>query len=203
MAAGIGAAAGAGAAGSGAGGASGAAGAGAAEASARAIRESEDRTSAAWTGEPGEVMFYRLTRKFVDSAESIPEDSKSVMYYTLAIGHHTGVIDCFEPALGCSRELFDQIVALFPEGDARYKLEGIDRFGEIQVDKSHVGVLLPAIDAVLRELGYRGSAKAGIDVQFDDFGLRTQEASWLMHFEELLCDVRDETALYLTGRGKQ
>lgn len=166
------------------------------------VRASEDRTEAAWTGTPGEVVFYRLTKKFVESQESIPDDAKQVMYYTLAIGHHTGVMDCFEPALGCSRELFDKIVALFPQGEARYKLEGIARFGEIQIDKSHVGTLLPAVDEVLTNLGYRGSAKAGIDVQLSDFGERTQEVAWLMQFEDLLGDVRDEAALYLTGRGK-
>lgn len=175
----------------------------AADPDAAAVRRTEDRTDAAWSGEPGVVMFYRLTKKFVESRESIPEESKQVMYYTLAIGHHTGVIDCFEPALACSRELYDKIVALFPEeGEARYKLEGIARYGEIQIDKSHVGVLLPAVDEVLTNLGYRGSAKAGIDVQLSDFGERTQEVAWLMQFEDLLGEVRDEVALYLTGRGK-
>ena len=175
----------------------------AADPEAAAIRRTEDRTDAAWSGEPGVVMFYRLTKKFVESRESIPEESKQVMYYTLAIGHHTGVIDCFEPALACSRELYEKIVALFPEGgEARYKLEGIARYGEIQIDKSHVGVLLPAVDEVLTNLGYRGSAKAGIDVQLPDFGERTQEVAWLMQFEDLLGEVRDEVALYLTGRGK-
>ena len=101
-----------------------------------AVEATEDRTSAAWTGTPGEVMFYRLTKKFVESREEIPDEAKEVMYYTLAIGHHTGVIDCFEPVLGCSRELYDKVVALFPAGDARFKLEGIARFGEIQIDKS-------------------------------------------------------------------
>ena len=176
----------------------------AADPDAAAVRRTEDRTSAAWSGAPGEVVFYRLTKKFVESQESIPEESKQVMYYTLAIGHHTGVIDCFEPALGCSRELFDRIVSLFPEGsDARYKLGGIARYGEIQIDKSHVATLLPAVDQVLQDLGYRGSAKAGIDVQLSDFGVRTQEVAWLMQFEDLLGDVRDEVALYLTGRGKE
>ena len=169
----------------------------------KAVEATEDRTSAAWTGTPGEVVFYRLTKKFVESREEIPDEAKEVMYYTLAIGHHTGVIDCFEPVLGCSRELYDQVVALFPEGgEARFKLEGIDRFGEIQIDKSHVPVLLPAVDGVLERLGFRGSAKAGLDVRDDQFGLHVQEASWLLRFKEQLENVRDETALYLTGRGK-
>lgn len=34
-----------------------------------------------------EVVFYRLGEKFVDHERSIPEDVRSVLYYTLAIGH--------------------------------------------------------------------------------------------------------------------
>lgn len=166
-----------------------------------AVEASEDRTTPAYVAPEGMVTFYRLTRKFVESAESIPDEAKQVMYYTLSIGHHTGVIDCFEPALACPRDLYDAVCALMPQGPARFKLEGIGRFGEIQIDKSHLGVLMPAVDEALASLGFRGSAKAGLDVADPQFGLHTREAAWLMQFRDLLLDVQGEAALYLTGRG--
>ncbi len=167
-----------------------------------AVFASEDRTSPAWRGEAGEVVFYRLTRKFVDSEQSVPEDAMNILYYTLAVGHHTGVIDCFEPVLGCDRALFDQIVAAFPEGEARRKLAGIASFGEITVDKTHVDTLTSAIDGVLAQLGWRGSAKAGMDVADPQFTLHARMCEWLSRLRGQLQDVRDETALYLVGRGQ-
>ena len=47
------------------------------------------------------VVFYRLTAKFVDSAVDIPEEVSNIMYYTLSVGHHTGVADCLSPCLSC------------------------------------------------------------------------------------------------------
>lgn len=91
------------------------------------------------------VVLYQLGTKFVDNDYSIPEESKDVMYYALAVGHHTGVIDCFEERLRCPLAVFEQAVGMLGEEAARYKLEGIVRSGEIQIDKSHLPVLLPAV----------------------------------------------------------
>ena len=41
-----------------------------------------------------EVFFYRLSRKFVDEQFDVPEEAREVMYYSLAIGHHLGIVDC-------------------------------------------------------------------------------------------------------------
>ena len=83
-----------------------------------------------------EVVFYRLGEKFVDHERSIPEDVRSVLYYTLAIGHHTGVIDCLAPRLTTSREVFADVLALLGPGRAHDKLAGIEKFGEIEVKRS-------------------------------------------------------------------
>ena len=48
---------------------------------------------------PDQVVFYELTRKFVETEEDVPQEACDVLYYTLAVGHHTGVLDCFEPRL--------------------------------------------------------------------------------------------------------
>ncbi|SJI19853.1 protein processing element [Shigella sonnei] len=46
------------------------------------------------TEECGEIVFWTLRKKFVASSDEMPEHSSQVMYYSLAIGHHVGVIDC-------------------------------------------------------------------------------------------------------------
>ena len=46
------------------------------------------------------VFFYLLNERFVENDEQVPEQAKQVMYYSLAIGHHVGVIDCFKKITG-------------------------------------------------------------------------------------------------------
>ena len=48
-----------------------------------------------------QVFFYLLNERFVENDEQVPEQAKQVMYYSLAIGHHVGVIDCFKKLLIC------------------------------------------------------------------------------------------------------
>lgn len=96
-----------------------------------------------------EVVFYQLTRKFVDNEKSIPDEAKDVMYYTLAVGHHTGVIDCFEEKLRTPLSVYESVLAKLPEGDARYKLEGILRSSEIQIEQHHLQTLLPCVQEAL------------------------------------------------------
>ena len=51
--------------------------------------------------ECGEIVFWTLRKKFVASSDEMPEHSSQVMYYSLAIGHHVGVIDCLNVAFRC------------------------------------------------------------------------------------------------------
>ncbi|MGE2838831.1 formate hydrogenlyase maturation HycH family protein [Escherichia coli] len=53
------------------------------------------------TEECGEIVFWTLRKKFVASSDEMPEHSSQVMYYSLAIGHHVGVIDCLNVAFRC------------------------------------------------------------------------------------------------------
>ena len=108
------------------------------------------------------VVFYQVEKKFVDNDYSIPEQSKEVMYYALSVGHHTGVIDCFAERVRCPLTVYKRALALFASYEqARYKLEGIERTGEIQIDKSHVSMLLPAVRAVCQ--GLEGGEGVGAD----------------------------------------
>lgn len=151
--------------------------------------------------ESTEAVFYALTQKFVEREEDIPEDAKDVLTYTLAVGHHTGVVDCFEPRLACPVRVLDAVVADLPEdGAAAAKLGALRRFGEIQIDKESAPALYDAACALREALGYRGSRKAGLDVMDPDFGIHAQEVAFLSSFIELVGDVLKVGGFYVTGR---
>lgn len=140
------------------------------------------------------VVFYRLSRKFVDDESSIPDKAADVLYYTLAVGHHTGVMDCFETALEMPLDAYERIVALIDDDKARFKLEGVMRFSEIEISKEHVSLLLPACRAALANLDvFNECGKTSIQLSEDD-------VHRLMAIIGLLVKVRDEPGMYLTVR---
>ncbi|MCL2806814.1 MAG: formate hydrogenlyase maturation protein HycH [Coriobacteriia bacterium] len=126
----------------------------------------------------GEVIFYQLSTKFVDSERAVPEQSQEVLYYALAVGHHTGVIDCLSEAFRCPMHEYRKLIEMLPEGSqARYKLEGILRHGEIQIDKNHAAYLLVA----LQNLGQ-------------------SSAVWLLSFAQSLNRIMRSRTVYLMAR---
>jgi hydrogenase-4 component J len=128
------------------------------------------------------VVFYQLNARFLERTEDIPEDARQVVYYSLAIGHHIGVFDCFKPVLTCAGAVYDQIVAAMPEGgEARRKLDGLLRFGEIVVDRSHTRMLKAAIGEVVG-------------------GLDGEAAAWLRALDTALSAIEQEPVMYLMGR---
>lgn len=95
------------------------------------------------------VIFYLLDQRFVENESKIPEEAKDVMYYSLAIGHHVGVIDCFKKLIVADYDDYQRFVNCFPEGgEARRKLAGLMKFGEIVIDSSHVNLLARALDEI-------------------------------------------------------
>ena len=149
---------------------------------------------------PGQAVFYELARKFVETEDDVPEDAKDVLYYTLAVGHHTGVLDCFEPRVAVPLPILDAVVEDMGEGEGARKLACLREFGEVQVDKENVAPLLEAALELRERLGYRGSRKAGIDFLDPDFGRHTQEIAFLGGLIELLERVRDVQGVYACGR---
>lgn len=131
-----------------------------------------------------EAVFYQLAKKFVDTEESVPDDAQDVLYYTLAVGHHTGVIDCFEERFRVPLAAYERLCAAFPEGDARWKLEGVMRHGEIQIDKSHLAVMEPAFAAF-------DPAAAGLDPAAAECAQRLKNA---------IDVLAREGAAYIMGR---
>lgn len=140
------------------------------------------------------VAFYRLGRRFVDNEASIPEDARDVLYYTLSVGHHVGVIDCFERALTMPLASYRTIVGLLESEEARFKLSGVWRFGEIEIDKTNVPCLLPALRACLANLDvFNEPGKT--EIPLDEL-----EVSMLMAFVDAVLKVRDEPGMYLMVR---
>ena len=92
-----------------------------------------------------QIAFYRLSRKIVSTQDNIPEDARQVVYYSLAIGHHVGVIDCFSELMLVPAREFRQWLDRLPDGEARRKLEGAFLWNEIEINRSHVEELLPAL----------------------------------------------------------
>ena len=132
------------------------------------------------------VVFYRLSYKFVDNESSVPDkDTSDIMYYTLAVGHHTGVIDCFGEGLSCPKPVYAEVCGLIADERARYKLGGILRSGEIQVGQEDLPTLLPAVREAL-ENGTPAPSEAAL--------------AWLRGFAALLEAMVADKVLYLMGR---
>ena len=74
------------------------------------------------------VVFSQLSRKFIDENDATPDAAQQVVYYSLAIGHHLGVIDCLETALSCPWPDYLAWIATLAEGSmARRKMEGVPK----------------------------------------------------------------------------
>lgn len=158
-----------------------------------ALSDPAARPSAA-RAQGGTVEFCKLSRKFVDSESSVPEGAADVLYYTLSIGHHTGIIDCFDTVLEVPLGAYERIVAQVEDADARFKLEGVLRFGEIEVNKSHVPSLLPALRLALSSLDvFDAPGKTSIPLEPGD-------VDYLAEMIELLLKVRSEPHVYLMVR---
>jgi len=129
------------------------------------------------------VVFYQLSAKFVDNEREIPEEAAEVLYYSLAVGHHTGVIDCLSERFRCSLGAYLEVLEALPEeSKARYKLEGILRHGEIQIDKNHASFLQNVTG---------GRSSCLISKEAQDF---------LEALTESLQTIESSPAVYLMGR---
>lgn len=127
------------------------------------------------------VIFYALGQRFLEREADRPADAKQVVYYSLAIGHHIGVIDCLKPVLECPLEGYSAWIARLPEGEARRKLEGVARFGEITIDATHIKLLGAALDGIRADIG-------------------PEETQWQAALMRSLAAIEAEPAMYLMVR---
>lgn len=129
----------------------------------------------------GKVIFYSLSQKFLDRQEDMPTEAKQVVYYSLAIGHHVGVIDCLSTVLECPLDNFKSWIEKLAEGEARNKLDGIFKWGEINIDSTHIHMLAAALE----------SAR-------DQFSV--DEAAWADKLLQSLKAIDAEPAIYLIAK---
>ena len=126
---------------------------------------------------PPRIVVYQLRSKFVNQREDVPEAARQVVYYTLAVGHHVGVMDCFSSQLEIPLEEYTGWLQKLPEGPARMKLEGAICWSEIEINVSHVEMLLPLFEAA-----------------------QADGPSWSRDFVQCLNGIKQEPALYLMLR---
>lgn len=123
------------------------------------------------------AVFWSLRQKFLDSDRDMPEQSRQVVYYSLAIGHHVGMIDCLNVELTCPLAEYERWTERL-SGEARRKLRGLLTFGEIVIDSTHTALLANAL-APLAE---------GAEAPFD---------AWSRTLIRLLGEIEREPAIYL------
>ena len=149
---------------------------------------------------PDVVTVHKLTRKFVDDSHSVDEQAQQIMYYTLAIGHHTGVIDCFDEVERIPLESYERICAAVADERVRYKLEGVMRRTEIEMNKEYATSVALAFGGVLALRS--GEASAGVDM-VDPAGakaLSDENADLLSQLLGHVEDVRDQAAVFMIFR---
>ncbi len=128
------------------------------------------------------VIFSQLSRKFIDESDDTPADAQQVIYYGLAIGHHLGVIDCLSAVLTCPWDDYLAWIATLEAGsEARRKMEGVPRYGEIVIDSNHITMLANAFHAALA----RQTA---------------QQQAWSREMLAMLHAIHQENAIYLMVR---
>jgi len=133
---------------------------------------------------PEHVVFYQLSIKFLEQGHKVQEQPKQLMHYTLAIGHHIGVIDCFSARLDIPYAAYGPWVEHLPEGEGRRKLEGLLRFGEIEIAAPHAPKLREAL-------------------MLGQVGMSEREILWTQDLVNMLLAIEDEPALYLMVKARE
>jgi hydrogenase-4 component J len=127
------------------------------------------------------AVFYQLTHKFLGRDEEVPEGPQQVIYYSLAIGHHVGVMDCFQSLMEIPMPDYEGWLEHVPAGPAHHKLQGLMKWGEIEINSEHAHDLLPALRGALP-------------------GMDANEAQWTRILVGCLNKMLREPALYLMVR---
>ncbi|QIZ76239.1 formate hydrogenlyase maturation HycH family protein [Ferrimonas lipolytica] len=132
-----------------------------------------------------QVYIYALNRRFVDE-QDMPEEAQQVMYYSLAIGHHLGVVDCLKVRLQCSLDEYRDWIGLLPkESIAAHKMSRYFTFGEIAIYQEHVDTLARAFSEVGRRPNLSERQRALTDTMMG-----------------ALADIRREPNMYLMVRSR-
>jgi hypothetical protein len=128
-----------------------------------------------------QAVFYQLARKLVGTDAEVPADARQVVYYSLAIGHHVGIMDCLRRLVSIPIEEYAAWLDQLPPGAGRDKLAGLLKWGEIEINHGHAAELA----AALRQCRPR---------------LNPSEAGWTAALLQSLQAMMTEPALYLMAR---
>ncbi|MFQ8771641.1 MAG: formate hydrogenlyase maturation HycH family protein [Escherichia coli] len=121
------------------------------------------------------VVFSQLSRKFIDENDATPAEAHWI--FTAAIGAR--VIDCRST---CPWDEYLAWIATLEAGsEARRKMEGVPKYGEIVIDINHVPMLANAFD----------KARAA---------QTSQQQEWSTMLLSMLHDIHQENAIYLMVR---
>ena len=133
-----------------------------------------------------EMVVYQVSKRFVDNEDSASDEATSIVYYALGIGHHTGIIDCFEERLRCSMPVMEGVLSAIPRSSRlATKLRTAYEREEAYIDKYDLQPLTSDIDAAL------GTEDPYRDLPLDELpaprGLLAGDADvWLSEFRILL-----------------
>lgn len=129
---------------------------------------------------PGKVKFFKLSKRFVDEKDA-PAEVEQLKYYALAIGHHIGIVDCLSPVITMEEKDYFKWVSKLPTGKVRRKLEGLIKWGEIEINREHVDLLVSALSQA-----------------FPSF--LPEEKEWANCLLKLLHSIQKEPAIYVVVR---
>ncbi len=129
----------------------------------------------------GRVVFYKLSQKFVNKRTDVPVESQQIVYHSLALGHFLGIVDCLSSLLEIPRADFEALLDRLPDGVGRDKLRGVCRWGEIEINATHAGDLIAALQAGISQM-------------------LPQETEWANLLVQTLQTMQREPALYLIVR---
>jgi formate hydrogenlyase maturation protein HycH len=130
---------------------------------------------------PGKVKFFKLYKKFVDEENNATPEVRQLKYYALAIGHHIGVVDCLSPVMVMEKEDYFNWIRKLPEGKAKRKLEGLAKWGELEINRDHV-------------------ASLGLALSEADSSFLPEEKKWASNLLQILQMIQKEPAIYLVVR---
>ncbi|WP_112478118.1 formate hydrogenlyase maturation protein HycH [Vibrio variabilis] len=129
------------------------------------------------------VYFYCLNSKFVDK-DDVPEQIKQVMYYSLTIGHHLGVVDCLDARVTCSRDEYRRWISLFESNASVHrKLSGFMKYGEITIFPEHIHQMALAMS------------------KLDGKALDQKQRDITKTMMEMLQSIHQEPSMYIMIRG--
>lgn len=129
----------------------------------------------------GQVVFYRLSRRYGPDRRGAPEQARQLVYVSLALGHHVGLIDCLSPILEVPDEAFAEWLTALHDGPARHKLAGVLQWDEVEIDSAQAGALLEALQA-------------------SQARMQPAEQRWAAILQAHIQNMADEPAMYLMVR---